>query len=81
MKNIHICSFRVKLILAYQEVLKRVGPLVNPNRLLFIQIQTLHPGLHHHRWKERNDCMQNNCWKIIKTNSGQRVMTNLTFRV
>ena len=33
--------------MASQEVLKCVWPSMDPNRLLFIQIQTLPPSLHH----------------------------------
>jgi len=40
-------SLRVKLILACAEVLKCAWPSMNRNMLLFNQIQTLPPSMHH----------------------------------
>ena len=52
MKNILYQFIEGQTQLACQEVLKCVWPSMNQNRLLFIHIQTLPPGLHHNKWKE-----------------------------
>ena len=60
----YIGLLKVRFILASQEVLKWAWPSMNGYRLLFTQIQTLPPKMHH-KWK-RNYwyCVQNNQWKI-----------------
>jgi hypothetical protein len=50
-RTFYIGSLRFKLILACQEVLNWVWPSMNLNTLLFHQIQTLPPSMHH-KWKE-----------------------------
>ena len=49
-RTFFIDSMRVNLIWACQEVLKRVLPSMDQNRLLFIQVQALPPRMH--KWKE-----------------------------
>ena len=49
-RTFYINSWRVKLILVCQEVLKWVWLSMNRKRLLFIQIQTIPPTVHH-KWK------------------------------
>ena len=39
---------------------------MNPNRLLFIQIQTLLPSLHHKRKEAIGFCVKNTQFKIIR---------------
>jgi hypothetical protein len=51
-RTFQISSFRIKLILACQEVLMWVWPSMNWNRLLFVPIQTLPLGMHQFKWKE-----------------------------
>ena len=46
----------------------KLGPAKNPNRLLFIQIQTLPPSMHH-KWKESID-------SACKTTNGKSYGTN-----
>ena len=53
-RTFYIGSLRVKLIMACQEVLNWVWLSMNPNRLLFIQTQTL-PLSIHHKWKDIMD--------------------------
>ena len=50
MKHVLRRFIEVKLNLACPEVLKRVWPSMNQNRLIFIQMQTLPPSMHH-KWK------------------------------
>lgn len=50
-RTFYVDSWKVKIILACQEVLKRICSSMTRNRLLFIQIPTL-PSSMHHRWKE-----------------------------
>ena len=50
-RTFYICSLMVKLILACQDMLKRVWPSAEQTWLLFIQTQTL-PLSIHHRWKK-----------------------------
>ena len=60
-RTFYIGSLRVELVLVCQEVPKWVWPSVNQNRLLFMQIQTLPPRMHH-KWK----IIINIVWKIME---------------
>ena len=74
-KTVHIGSFRVKLILPCQEVLEWVWPSMNQNRLLFTQIQTLPPSMHHKQEERKHwRCIQNNQWE---TNSRRKLPLNI----
>jgi hypothetical protein len=64
MKNILLSLLRVKLILACREVLNESG-LINQNRLLFIQFQTLPPSMHHYKWKESIDSVSKTTNEIL----------------
>ena len=66
-------AFKIKLILACQEVLKQVWPSMNQNRSLFIQIQSLHPSMRH-KWKETTDIVCKTTNKIsYRKNSRHKV--------
>ena len=64
-RTFFISLVRVKLILACPEVLKWDRSSMNRNRVLFVQIQTLRPSMHH-KWKKHYWYhMQNYQWEII----------------
>ena len=78
----YISSVKVELTLVIQEVLKSLWPSNNWNRLLFIQIQTLPPRMHHQKWKDIIDfvCKSTNeieieVWEAKKAN-GTNITTN-----
>ena len=58
---------RVKLLLACQEVLKRVWPSINRNRLLFIRIQTVPPRMH---TAHGNKLLISNTEQLMKSHRG-----------
>ena len=54
MKYILHRFIEVKLLLAYEEVLKWASPSMNQNRLLFIQFQPLPRSMHNNFWMQIN---------------------------
>ena len=75
-RTFRIGSLKVKLIMAYQEFLKYVWPLMIQTRLPFIQIQILPSGMHH-KWKESSNLVGKTInLKSKHTDSQQEVPLN-----